>query len=147
MPTLPPLSRIPAIDQTDLTSSLRINDLRFHIAEKSAFSISRHTFKLGYDTYCIITSKNHAVNTIGIIKEQNSIMNAAQVRAARGLIGMSQAELAKISGVSHPTIKRIETGGDARMSTIQALRVALEAAGVEFIAENGGGPGVRLRKD
>lgn len=60
---------------------------------------------------------------------------------------MTQAELSQLSGVSHPTIKRIEAGGDARVSTINALRQALEKAGVEFIAENGGGAGVRLRKD
>ena len=73
-------------------------------------------------------------------------MLAAQIRAGRGLVNMTQARLAEVSGVSLPTIKRIETGGDARVSTIDALRAALESAGVEFIAENGGGPGVRLRK-
>jgi len=45
------------------------------------------------------------------------------------------------------TIRQLEAGIHApRRSTIDVVRRALEAAGVEFIAENGGGPGVRLRK-
>jgi hypothetical protein len=45
------------------------------------------------------------------------------------------------------TVTRIENGSDAKQSTVAALRAALESAGVEFIAENGGGAGVRLRKN
>ncbi|MBM2293468.1 helix-turn-helix domain-containing protein [Sulfitobacter pseudonitzschiae] len=71
-----------------------------------------------------------------------------QVKAARALLGWSQPDLASASGVSLPTIKRLETtdgpiGG--REETANAIRAALEAAGVEFIAENGGGAGVRLK--
>ncbi|BGE85195.1 hypothetical protein Ms3S1_16310 [Methylosinus sp. 3S-1] len=44
------------------------------------------------------------------------------------------------------TVNRFEAGQDARMSSVEKMRTALESAGVEFIAENGGGPGVRLRK-
>jgi transcriptional regulator with XRE-family HTH domain len=72
-----------------------------------------------------------------------------QLKAARTLIGWSQEELASASGVSLPTIKRLEAaegllGG--RKTTVQKIRNALQKAGVEFIDENGGGPGVRLRK-
>lgn len=72
-----------------------------------------------------------------------------QVKAARALLRWSQADLAEASSVSLPTIKRLEAstgevGG--REDTGNAIRAALEAAGVEFIAENGGGAGVRLRK-
>jgi len=72
-----------------------------------------------------------------------------QVKAARSLLAWSQNDLAKASGISEPTIKRLESedgelGG--RAETSDAIRAALESAGVEFIAENGGGPGVRLRK-
>ena len=72
-----------------------------------------------------------------------------QLKAARALIGWSQERLATASGVSVPTIKRLEAvdgplGG--RNSTGQRLIAALEAAGVIFIDENGEGPGVRLRK-
>jgi predicted transcriptional regulator len=72
-----------------------------------------------------------------------------QLKAARTLIGWSQEELAAAAHVSLPTIKRLEAaegwlGG--RQTTTQKIRTALEKAGVDFIAENGGGPGVRLRK-
>lgn len=73
-------------------------------------------------------------------------MTAGQIRAARALIGMTQAELATKSEVSLPTIKRVETGADAKVSTMTAIRAALEAAGVVFLPENGNGPGVALRK-
>ena len=73
-----------------------------------------------------------------------------QVKAARALVGWSQERLAIASGVSVPTIKRLEAvdgplGG--RNATGERLIAALEAAGVIFIDENGEGPGVRLRKD
>ncbi|MBI0432816.1 helix-turn-helix domain-containing protein [Roseomonas sp. KE0001] len=71
----------------------------------------------------------------------------AQVRAARGLIGWSQEELAEASGIPKRTIARLELAeGSPQQRTIASIRSALEAAGVEFIAENGGGAGVRLRK-
>lgn len=76
-------------------------------------------------------------------------VSVEQVKAARALLRWSQRDLAKASGVSEPTIKRIEAKPGpltGRPSTLSAIRAALEAAGVEFIEENGGGPGVRLRK-
>jgi predicted transcriptional regulator len=72
-----------------------------------------------------------------------------QIKAARALLGWSQEDLAANSGVSVPTIKRLEAAdGDigGRAETGEALVTALEKAGVEFIAENGGGSGVRLAK-
>lgn len=71
----------------------------------------------------------------------------AQLRAARALIDWSQDELAAAAGTTSRSVARIEAGETSpRSSTLSAIRTALEAAGVEFIAENGGGPGVRLRK-
>ena len=72
-----------------------------------------------------------------------------QLKAARTLVGWSQEELASAANVSLPTIKRLEAaegwlGG--RQTTGQKIRAALEKAGIQFIDENGGGPGVRLRK-
>jgi transcriptional regulator with XRE-family HTH domain len=65
----------------------------------------------------------------------------------RAALRWNLKELSKRSHVSHVTINRFEVGQSAsNHSTIAALQHALEAAGVEFIAENGGGPGVRLRK-
>ena len=72
-----------------------------------------------------------------------------QIKAARALLAWSQEELASAASVSIPTVKRLEAqdgplGG--RDETGSKIRCALEAAGIEFIEENGGGPGVRLRK-
>lgn len=76
------------------------------------------------------------------------MMTLEQMRAARGLLGWSQAELAEQSGVSLPTIKRMESVGPGRSSgnTVQAVEDSMVAAGVQFIPENGGGAGVRLAK-
>jgi transcriptional regulator with XRE-family HTH domain len=71
-----------------------------------------------------------------------------QVRAARGLIGWSQTQLAEAAGLSLPTVKRFETNNSVKVSdeAISKMVDALEAAGVEFIPENGSGAGVRLKK-
>ncbi|HMO09164.1 MAG TPA: helix-turn-helix transcriptional regulator [Paracoccaceae bacterium] len=71
------------------------------------------------------------------------------MKAARALLAWSQADLAAASGVSVPTIARLEAADGpigGRAGTGDAIRAALEAAGVDFIPENGGGPGVRLRR-
>lgn len=76
-------------------------------------------------------------------------ISSAQLRAARALLRWSAVDLAKASKVGVATIRRVETI-DGRIPVTAAneaaLRATLEAAGVEFIDENGGGPGVRLRK-
>jgi transcriptional regulator with XRE-family HTH domain len=76
------------------------------------------------------------------------MLSVEQLRAARGLLGWSQSKLAERAGLSLPTVKRVEANLGARVSdeARTKLRRALEAGGVEFIDENGGGPGVRLRK-
>ena len=75
-------------------------------------------------------------------------MWASQLRGARAVLRMEQGELADRSGVSLASIKRFEAMKgriEARTGTVERLRSALEEAGVQFIPENGGGPGVRLR--
>jgi transcriptional regulator with XRE-family HTH domain len=75
-------------------------------------------------------------------------VSTEQVKAGRALLRWSQQDLASASGVSLPTIKRLEAEiGDlgGRASTGEAIKRAFEEAGVTFIAENGGGAGVRLR--
>jgi predicted transcriptional regulator len=72
-----------------------------------------------------------------------------QLKAARALLAWSQMQLADAANVSIPTIKRLEAqegllGG--RDETGSKIRQALEAAGIVFIEENGGGSGVRLGK-
>lgn len=72
-----------------------------------------------------------------------------QIAAARTLLGIGQAELASRSTISVPTLKKMEASeGPAAglANNVAAVRRVLEIAGIQFIAENGGGPGVRLRK-
>ena len=73
----------------------------------------------------------------------------SQIRAARALLGLSQRELAVLAAIGLATIKRIEAAPDIRgtADTFWKIQKALEAAGVEFIPEEGGkGPGVRLKR-
>ncbi len=71
----------------------------------------------------------------------------AQSRAARALLDWRLERLAEASGLPKRTLVRFEGGATVpRASTVAAIRTALEAAGVEFIPSNGGGPGVRLRE-
>ncbi len=77
------------------------------------------------------------------------ILSVRQMKAARALLAWSQEDLAFASGVSEPTIARLEStdgpiGG--RAETGEKLVSAMEKAGIEFIAENGGGAGVRMKK-
>jgi transcriptional regulator with XRE-family HTH domain len=76
------------------------------------------------------------------------MITPAQVRAARALIDWSQLQLATAAHVGVVTVRQFE-GGDTepRPATLIVIRQALEAAGVEFLPENGGGAGVRLRKE
>ena len=69
-------------------------------------------------------------------------------RAARVLLDWRQEVLAERSEVSLTAIRRFERGKTAtpHRTTLKALQSALEDAGIEFIEENGGGPGLRLRK-
>lgn len=74
-------------------------------------------------------------------------MTPAQCRAARGLLSWNQDELAKAARVSVVTVRNFENEKSTpQRASLEVIRSALEAAGVDFIAENGGGPGVRLRK-
>jgi DNA-binding XRE family transcriptional regulator len=78
--------------------------------------------------------------------EQKSEIRPAQSRMARGALGWGIRELGKAAGVSHDTIVRFERGDELKDRTIEAIRAAFESAGIVFIPENGGGPGVRLKR-
>jgi transcriptional regulator with XRE-family HTH domain len=68
-----------------------------------------------------------------------------QIRGARAMLGLTQAELAKNAGISTTGLNNIERGSaDPKASTLRAIRAALEAAGIEFT--NGGQPGVRMKE-
>ena len=85
------------------------------------------------------------------MREYRSILKVSirQIKAARALLDWSQEQLAAAAEVSIPTIKRLEANDGplgGRGLTVEKILTSLEAAGVEFIDENGGGPGVRRRK-
>ncbi|CAN7720928.1 helix-turn-helix domain-containing protein [Aminobacter sp. LjRoot7] len=61
--------------------------------------------------------------------------------------GMGTRDLTRNAEVSPDTIARLERGEQLKSSTSDAIRLAFEAAGIEFIPENGGGPGVRLARN
>ena len=80
------------------------------------------------------------------------MLSSAQMRAARALLGIDQRELAELSGISLPTIQRMEASDDVIRGTVDSLMkliTALDAAGIELIGEgavsHGGGRGVRLK--
>jgi len=69
-----------------------------------------------------------------------------QCKMARTALGLGVRELATLAKVSPDTIARVERGETLRERTVQDIRAALESAGVQFIPQNGGGAGVRLKK-
>jgi transcriptional regulator with XRE-family HTH domain len=74
-------------------------------------------------------------------------INPAQCRGARGLLGWTQSDLSKASKTATKTIADFERGArEPYPRTLEDVQGALEKAGIEFIEENGGGAGVRLRK-
>ena len=72
-------------------------------------------------------------------------MNAAQCKMARAATGLGVREVAKLASVSPDTVARLERGEDLKPVTVARIRAALEGAGIEFIPQNGGGVGVRLK--
>ena len=80
------------------------------------------------------------------------MISSAQLRASRALLGIDQRKLAGLSGLSLPTIQRMEASDGVirgNVDSLMKLVAALEAAGIELIAENAisnsGGRGVRLK--
>ncbi|AWN52171.1 helix-turn-helix transcriptional regulator [Methylobacterium sp. 17Sr1-1] len=81
-------------------------------------------------------------------QKDHSVVTGRQIAAARVLLGIGQAELAEAATISVPTLKRMEAseGAAAGMANnVRAVVSALEAAGIQFIPENGGGAGIRFR--
>ena len=80
------------------------------------------------------------------------MITAAQLRAARALLGIDQKQLAELSGLSTPTIQRMEASGGlirGNVDSLMKLVGALNTAGIDLINDGvvspGGGRGVRLR--
>lgn len=78
------------------------------------------------------------------------VIEAKQIRAARALLEWSQDDLVKRTGLSLTTIRRMEDSnigpGRSSAENVAAVQRVLEAAGVTFIPQNGGGAGVRLAR-
>lgn len=74
------------------------------------------------------------------------MISGLQVKLGRTALGLSVRALAAKTGLTANTVNRFENGSDAKGSTIRKLQSCLEEAGIEFIPENGGGSGVRLKK-
>ena len=75
------------------------------------------------------------------------MITSAQCRAARGLLDWTQQHLADQAGVGIVTVRQFEAGlNEPRRATLEVIKRAFEDADIEFIQENGGGPGVRLRE-
>jgi DNA-binding XRE family transcriptional regulator len=78
---------------------------------------------------------------------QTPALSSEQCRAGRQLLGWTQMRLASAAGVSASIVGRLEAGKTvSALGVVAAVRTALEAAEVIFIAENGQGPGVRMRE-
>ena len=77
------------------------------------------------------------------------MLTSYQIRAGRALVKMSAQQLADAAGVGLSTVQRMEKSnkgpGVSSAANLNAVQKALESAGVEFIPENGGGAGVRLK--
>jgi transcriptional regulator with XRE-family HTH domain len=87
-----------------------------------------------------------------VTQANRAVITAAQLRAARALLGLDQRRLAELADLSVPTVQRMEASGGVvrgNVDSLMKLTGALDAAGVELIAEDavssGGGRGVRLK--
>jgi transcriptional regulator with XRE-family HTH domain len=92
------------------------------------------------------------IDTKNIHLYVSDMITAPQLRASRALLGIDQRTLADLSGLSLPTIQRMEASDGVirgNVDSLMKLVAALDAAGIELIAENavstGGGRGVRLK--
>lgn len=77
------------------------------------------------------------------------MISSSQIRAARGMLGISASQLAEQAGVTWKTVQRFESAEGippSRSGTLERVQGALEAAGIEFIGDPIKSPGVRLRR-
>jgi transcriptional regulator with XRE-family HTH domain len=97
----------------------------------------------------MINNISYDTMSVNMKDRPHSALTSAQIRAARALLRWRAEDLAENSTVGVATVRRAELAEGATSMTAAndaAVRRALEAAGVEFIDQNGGGAGVRLRK-
>jgi transcriptional regulator with XRE-family HTH domain len=96
--------------------------------------------------------KTISFEILSLLIHATSMISSAQLRAARALLGIDQRKLAELSGLSLPTIQRMEASESVirgNVDSLMKLVAALDAAGIELIGENAasaqGGRGVRLK--
>jgi ribosome-binding protein aMBF1 (putative translation factor) len=107
----------------------------------AVFELAEHFLSSGFELIPLVSIQGRAMSIQKV--------SIRQVKAARALLGWSQSQLSYRAMVSVPTIKRLEANADefgGRVRTRTKIIETLEAAGVEFIEENGGGVGVRLKR-
>ena len=124
------------LQRIDRFSKIKTGEIKTEsIAEKAA------AFQFG-------AIETNAKSFIGIINYGSNMISIRQIKAARVFLGWEQRDLASASGLSLPTIQRMEKLGIERstVANAQKLQAAFKAAGVVFIQEDGGGAGVRLAK-
>jgi DNA-binding XRE family transcriptional regulator len=84
-----------------------------------------------------------------VIEQQKSLqsneISAIQCKMARAALGWGIRDLARAAQVAPQTVNRLEKGDRLKPRTVESILVALETAGIEFIPQNGGGPGVRMK--
>lgn len=98
---------------------------------------------------CLTNNVRHFINqTRNSIDDVQDMISPKQIKAARVFLEWEQRDLAEASGLSLPTIQRMEKLGAERSQAgnVERLQQAIEAAGIEFIPEaNGGGAGLRMK--
>jgi DNA-binding XRE family transcriptional regulator len=113
-----------------------------------AITLFLHKLRRGYALWITNSVHQQFILIDGFVSTENvDHMTPSQCRGARALLDMTQPELATAAGLGLSTIVDFEKGRrPVSKDAIQAIYSALKRAGVDFIDENGGGPGVRLRK-
>ena len=102
--------------------------------------------KVGLELFAV-TPEEATASVTDALKGKAPGLTSATSRAARGLLDWTQDQLAKTAGVGITTVRTFEKGASAPVAqNLAAMRRALEAAGVVFISENGGGAGVRMKE-
>ncbi len=82
-------------------------------------------------------------------ERDSQLISAVQIRAARALLGITASQLAEQAAITWKTVQRFESANGvppSRSGTLERVKAALEATGIEFIGDPIASPGVRLRR-